>query len=93
MSEKPCLAVLAPLAISVRPLARSFEIDDDKPKEDVQSFIFERELAEVYLLLDFLSGRSDKNLSTAFNSADMPPVMSVGQSSLMPCCLQTSTMP
>ena len=52
--------------------------DDDKPKEDVQSFIFERELAEVYLLLDFLSGRSDKNLSTAFNGADMPPVMSVG---------------
>ena len=52
--------------------------DDDKPKEDVRSFIFERELAEVYLLLDFLSGRSDKNLSTAFNGADLPPVMSVG---------------
>jgi hypothetical protein len=52
--------------------------EDDKPKEDVQSFIFARELAEVYLLLDFLSGRSDKNLSTAFNGADMPPVMSVG---------------
>lgn len=52
--------------------------EDDKPKEDVQSFIFERELAEVYLLLDFLSGRADKNLSTAFNGAGLPPVMSIG---------------
>ncbi len=52
--------------------------DDDKPKEDVQSFTLERELAEVYLLLDSLSGRPDKNLSIAFNGADLPPVMSVG---------------
>jgi len=48
--------------------------DDTKPK-DVQSFIFEREIAEVYLLLDFLSGRADKNLSTAFKGAGMPPVI------------------
>ena len=47
--------------------------DDTKPK-DVQSFIFEREIAEVYLLLDFLSGRADKNLSTAFKGAGNPPV-------------------
>lgn len=47
---------------------------DTKPK-DVQSFIFERELAEVYLLLDFLSGRADKNLSAAFKGAGMPPVV------------------
>jgi hypothetical protein len=42
--------------------------------KDVQSFIFERELAEVYLLLDFLSGRPDKNLSTAFKGAGLPPI-------------------
>jgi hypothetical protein len=37
------------------------------------AFILQRELAEVYLLLDYLSGRSDKNLSTAFNGAGLPP--------------------
>jgi hypothetical protein len=31
----------------------------------VQDFIFARELAEVYLLLDYLSGRSDKSLTAA----------------------------
>jgi hypothetical protein len=31
----------------------------------VQDFIFARELAEVYLLLDYLSGRSDKRLTAA----------------------------
>jgi len=29
----------------------------------IQNFIFARELAEVYLLLDHLSGRSDKGLA------------------------------
>jgi hypothetical protein len=33
--------------------------------ERVQDFIFARELAEVYLLLDHLSGRSDKSLTAA----------------------------
>jgi hypothetical protein len=33
--------------------------------ERVQDFIFARELAEVYLLLDYLSGRSDKSFSAA----------------------------
>ena len=36
--------------------------------ERIQDFIFSRELAEVYLLLDFVSGRSDKSLATAFDS-------------------------
>jgi len=34
--------------------------------ERIQSFVFTRELAEVYLLLDHLSGRSDKSLAIAF---------------------------
>jgi hypothetical protein len=34
-------------------------------QERVQDFIFARELAEVYLLLDHLSGRSDKSLTAA----------------------------
>jgi hypothetical protein len=33
----------------------------------MQDFIFARELAEVYLLLDHVSERSDKNLATAFS--------------------------
>jgi hypothetical protein len=32
----------------------------------MQNFIFARELAEVYLLIDHLSGRSDKRLTAAF---------------------------
>lgn len=47
--------------------------DEIKPK-DMRSFIFEREIAEVYLLLDFLSGRADKNLSNAFKGAGVPPI-------------------
>src|SRR5436190_4689919 len=42
--------------------------------KDMRSFIFEREIAEVYLLLDFLSGRADKNLSNAFKGAGMPSI-------------------
>src|SRR5262245_37171637 len=37
-------------------------------KGRIQDFIFGRELAEVYLLLDHVSGRSDKNLATAFGT-------------------------
>jgi hypothetical protein len=33
----------------------------------IQEFIFARELAEVYLLLDHVSGRSDKSLAFAFD--------------------------
>lgn len=36
---------------------------DDPPPDHIQDFIFLRELSEVYLLLDHLSGRSDKELS------------------------------
>ncbi len=36
----------------------------------IQAFIFARELAEVYLLLDYLSGRSDKGLVAAFGDGD-----------------------
>ena len=39
----------------------------------MQDFIFARELAEVYLLIDHLSGRSDKRLTAAFSEgADRP---------------------
>src|SRR3954452_20824682 len=33
--------------------------------EPMQDFIFQRELSEVYLLLDYLSGRSNQSLATA----------------------------
>jgi hypothetical protein len=36
---------------------------DDLPPDRIQDFMFLRELSEVYLLLDHLSGRSDKQLS------------------------------
>jgi hypothetical protein len=39
--------------------------DDFRDGDGVRSFIFSRELAEVYLLLDFISGRSQKNLAEA----------------------------
>jgi hypothetical protein len=39
--------------------------DDTAGGQRVQDFIFARELAEVYLLLDHLSGRSDKSLTAA----------------------------
>jgi hypothetical protein len=40
--------------------------------ERIQDFIFSRELAEVYLLLDHLSGRSDKSLAAAIGDNDEP---------------------
>jgi hypothetical protein len=36
---------------------------DDAPPDHIQDFIFLRELSEVYLLLDHVSGRADKHLS------------------------------
>lgn len=36
----------------------------------IHDFIFTRELAEVYLLLDHVSGRSDKTLAAAFDGKD-----------------------
>jgi len=54
--------------------ATSHQPADGKPAgSHPQDFIFWRELAEVYLLLDFVSGRSDKNLTTAFTDAGPPP--------------------
>ena len=38
-----------------------------RPPRRIQDFIFARELAEVYLLLDHVSGRSDKSLAMAFD--------------------------
>ena len=45
---------------------------DDNPQTPrrIQDFIFSRELSEVYLLLDFLSGRSDKSLAAAFDGLE-----------------------
>ncbi len=46
--------------------------DDDRLRR-MQDFIFARELAEVYLLLDHVSERSDKSLSKAFSDAENNP--------------------
>jgi hypothetical protein len=46
---------------------------DDNRLQRMQDFIFARELAEVYLLLDHVSERSDKNLSKAFSDAENNP--------------------
>jgi hypothetical protein len=54
-------------------MAASGEVTQERGKERMQDFIFARELAEVYLLLDHLSGRSDKSLTAAFGEkADNP---------------------
>jgi hypothetical protein len=56
-------------------------VDDDTHaggRKRMQDFIFARELAEVYLLLDHLSGRSDKSLAAAFgDGADGPGSVSI----------------
>jgi hypothetical protein len=41
-------------------------VPDDDDLRRMQDFIFARELAEVYLLLDHVSERADKNLAKAF---------------------------
>jgi hypothetical protein len=54
-------------------MAANGEVTQEHGKERMQDFIFARELAEVYLLLDHLSGRSDKSLTAAFgDKADNP---------------------
>ena len=41
------------------------QADGPRPREThIQDFIFLRELSEVYLLLDHISGRRDKSLNT-----------------------------
>jgi hypothetical protein len=42
------------------------EANQERSPDQIQNFIFARELAEVYLLLDHLSGVSDKGLAGAF---------------------------
>jgi hypothetical protein len=42
------------------------EANQERGPDQIQNFIFARELAEVYLLLDHLSGLSDKGLAGAF---------------------------
>jgi hypothetical protein len=54
-------------------MAADGEAAQERGQERMQDFIFARELAEVYLLLDHLSGRSDKRLTEAFGEkADNP---------------------
>ena len=44
--------------------------EDTHERGQMQDFIFARELAEVYLLLDHLSGRSDKSLAAAIGGGE-----------------------
>jgi hypothetical protein len=43
----------------------------------IQDFIFARELAEVYLLLDHLSGRSDKTLTTVISEEKIKEICEI----------------
>ena len=47
-------------------MATTVEANQELGPDHIQNFIFARELAEVYLLLDHLSGLSDKGLAGAF---------------------------
>lgn len=59
-------------------MAANGEVTQEPDKQRMQDFIFTRELAEVYLLLDHLSGRSDKSLTAAFGEqADNPENVSI----------------
>jgi hypothetical protein len=51
-------------------MAANGEVTQERGKERMQDFIFARELAEVYLLLDHLSGRSDKSLASAIGDGE-----------------------
>ena len=51
-------------------MAMSEEAAQERGGERMQDFIFSRELAEVYLLLDHLSGRSDKSLASAIGDGE-----------------------
>lgn len=46
------------------------DVAEEQTPERIQDFVFQRELAEVYLLLDYLSGRSDRSLTHAIADAD-----------------------
>lgn len=56
------------------------EDEDSAPRAThIQDFIFLRELSEVYLLLDHVSGRSDKSLSTeVFTAAWLQQICEIG---------------
>jgi hypothetical protein len=47
------------------------------PAPRIQDFIFARELAEVYLLLDHLSGRSDKTLTTVITEEKIKEICEI----------------
>jgi hypothetical protein len=46
------------------------EATQERGGQRMQDFIFARELAEVYLLLDHLSGRSDKSLTSLMGDGE-----------------------
>ena len=45
--------------------------------DQIQDFIFARELAEVYLLLDHLSGRSDKTLTNVLSQQNIKEICEI----------------
>jgi len=51
-------------------MPKNVATSDDRGLGHMRDFIFSRELAEVYLLLDHVSGRPDKKLDTALIDAD-----------------------
>src|SRR5262249_5398197 len=51
-------------------MVESADTVEKNGRNRIQNFIFARELAEVYLLFDHLSGRSDKSLSAAFSNGE-----------------------
>jgi hypothetical protein len=51
-------------------MAGSGDVTQEHSRERIRDFIFARELAEVYLLLDHLSGRSDKSLAAAIGGGE-----------------------
>jgi len=57
------------------------EAPDGPRPQRIQDFIFARELAEVYLLLDHLSGRSDKSLASAVEESTRKEVAASGDPS------------
>src|ERR1043166_1513248 len=51
---------------------------DGRETGPIQHFIFARELAEVYLLLDHLSGRSDKGLADLNSDGMITKICNIG---------------
>ena len=60
------------------------ESDSLVPRNDRMAFL-DREAAEVYLLLDFLSGQADRSLRPTQESAFAPS--SIGRTALIPAVL------